>query len=157
MGQIGIGEHQDMNGSLSRNRSTLCNQIGTLCGSCTPSRQISIFSVGFQAEKSLFSAGTVPSFKRFWLRPFSSLTARQLMRCWAQSSKQETGMKFSVPKMSCGHCTSAIEKSIAAADPAAGVTCDLQSRNVAVTTGKSAADIAAAIKKAGYDSELLAG
>ncbi len=66
-------------------------------------------------------------------------------------------MKFSVPKMSCGHCTSAIEKSIAAADPAAGVTCDLQSRNVTVTTGKSAADIAAAIKKAGYDSELLAG
>jgi copper chaperone len=69
----------------------------------------------------------------------------------------EMKMKFSVPKMSCGHCTSAIEKSIAAADPAAGVTCDLQSRNVTVTTGKSAADIAAAIKKAGYESELLAG
>ena len=66
-------------------------------------------------------------------------------------------MKFSVPKMSCGHCTSAIEKSIFAADPAAGVTCDLQSRNVTVKTAKSAADVAAAIKKAGYDSELLTG
>lgn len=66
-------------------------------------------------------------------------------------------MKFSVPKMSCGHCTTAIEKSIAATDPTAGVSCDLQSHNVTVTTGKSAADIAAAIKRAGYDSELLAG
>ena len=69
----------------------------------------------------------------------------------------EVIMKFSVPKMSCGHCTAAIEKSIAQADPSASVTCDLPSHSVSVTSGKSVAEIAAAIRGAGYESELLAG
>ena len=37
-------------------------------------------------------------------------------------------MKFSVPEMSCSHCTASIEKSIKAKDPAAAVSTDLETR-----------------------------
>jgi copper chaperone len=60
-------------------------------------------------------------------------------------------MKFHVPDMSCGHCTSAITKSIAAIDPAAQVAADLGTHTVTVTTGRPASDIAAAIRAAGYE------
>jgi copper chaperone len=85
------------------------------------------------------------------------LTASLLVGCCRQSVNPGGRNEVQRSQDELRHCTSAIEKSIAATDPAAGVTCDLQSRNVTVTTGKSAADIAAAIKKAGYESELLAG
>ena len=39
---------------------------------------------------------------------------------------------FNVPGMSCGHCTSAIEKAIKAIDPTAMVSFDLGARNVEV-------------------------
>jgi len=60
-------------------------------------------------------------------------------------------MKFSVPDMSCGHCTAAIEKSIKAVDAGAEVNCDLTARSVAVSSGLSAEEIGAAIRQAGYD------
>lgn len=63
-------------------------------------------------------------------------------------------MKFNVPEMSCGHCTAAITKEIAALDPSAKVTTDLESRTVAVETAQSGAAVAEAIKAAGYASEL---
>lgn len=61
-------------------------------------------------------------------------------------------MKFHVPDMSCGHCTSAITKSIAATDPSAKVSTDLGTHMVSVESGKPVADIAAAIKSAGYEA-----
>jgi len=64
-------------------------------------------------------------------------------------------MKFSVPDMSCGHCTAAIEKAVKAADPAATINCDVPTHVVSVDTSLSGADIGAAIKAAGYESETL--
>ena len=61
-------------------------------------------------------------------------------------------MKLSVPDMSCGHCTSAIEKSIKAADTGATVSCDLGTRTVSIESHLSAPEIAAALKSAGYES-----
>lgn len=64
-------------------------------------------------------------------------------------------MKFKVPDMSCGHCTSTIEKSIKAADGAASVSCDLASRTISVESRLSPAGIADILKSAGYDSSNL--
>jgi len=66
-------------------------------------------------------------------------------------------MKFSVPEMSCGHCTAAIEKAVTAAEPAARATCDLEGRIVEIAGGASAAAIADAIRGAGYEARLLDG
>ncbi|WP_435257021.1 heavy-metal-associated domain-containing protein [Thioclava sp. FR2] len=63
-------------------------------------------------------------------------------------------MKFSVPDMSCGHCTSAIEKSIKAADGSAKVECDLATRTVSIDSQLPASSLADAMKKAGYESVL---
>ena len=63
-------------------------------------------------------------------------------------------MKFHVPDMSCGHCTAAITKEIAALDPAAKVTTDLDGRTVSVETAQADNAVAAAIKAAGYDAAL---
>ncbi|NNF70695.1 MAG: heavy-metal-associated domain-containing protein [Rhodobacteraceae bacterium] len=59
-------------------------------------------------------------------------------------------MKFHVPEMSCGHCTSAITKEIATLDPGAKVATDLDERTVDIETAQTRADVAAAIKAAGY-------
>lgn len=63
-------------------------------------------------------------------------------------------MDFSVPDMSCGHCTAAIEKAVKTADPAAAVQCDLANRKVRIDSGSAPDQIAATIKAAGYDAEL---
>jgi copper chaperone len=59
--------------------------------------------------------------------------------------------------MSCGHCTASIEKAILAADPDATVSCDLETRQVSVTSGLSATALASTIKDAGYDADLIGG
>ncbi|MBT9386549.1 cation transporter [Pseudooceanicola sp. CBS1P-1] len=64
-------------------------------------------------------------------------------------------MDFKVPEMSCGHCTSAIEKAIKAADPAAAVSCDLTEHVVSVKSQLATGALSAAIKDAGYDSQPL--
>lgn len=61
-------------------------------------------------------------------------------------------MKFHVPEMSCGHCTAAIAKSVAAADPSAEVATDLQTRTVTIATLLPEAAMTAAIKAAGYEA-----
>ncbi len=61
-------------------------------------------------------------------------------------------MTFSVPKMSCGHCTASIEEKILDADEGADVQCDLGARTVAVDTVLDAAAIKAAIEAAGFDA-----
>ncbi len=60
--------------------------------------------------------------------------------------------KFSVPEMSCGHCTSAIEKEIAGNDPAAKLSFDLENRTVEVTSTLDDNALLAAIKEAGYEA-----
>ena len=59
-------------------------------------------------------------------------------------------MKFSVPDMSCGHCTAAIEAAIKAQDPGATVACDLDARQVAIESALSGEAIVATLKDAGY-------
>lgn len=59
-------------------------------------------------------------------------------------------MEFSVPDMSCGHCTAAIERSIHAADPKAVVKTDLATHRVLVDSALAEAALVAAIGAAGY-------
>ena len=61
-------------------------------------------------------------------------------------------MIFSVPRMSCGHCTSAIEKGIKAKDPSAVVTTDLDLRLVTVQSNVTQSDVQTAIVGAGYEA-----
>ena len=61
-------------------------------------------------------------------------------------------MIFSVPKMSCGHYTSAIESGIKAKDPSAVVTADLDLRLVTVQSTLEQATVRQAIADAGYDA-----
>lgn len=65
-------------------------------------------------------------------------------------------IRFSVPNMSCGHCTASIQKAIMAADPDAKVSCDLTARIVDVDSTLGETAVAAAISDAGYSSEKLA-
>ena len=58
---------------------------------------------------------------------------------------------FSVPGMSCGHCTAAIEKSVKALDPTAKVNCDLGSHTVSVQSFLSDRAVSEAIRDAGYE------
>jgi len=60
--------------------------------------------------------------------------------------------KFSVPKMSCGHCTASIENGILEADEGAAVSCDLEKRTVEVDSVLDTAAIIAAIKAAGFEA-----
>ena len=59
-------------------------------------------------------------------------------------------MTYSVPDMSCGHCTAAIEAAIKAKDPGATVECDLANRRVAVTGALSGTEIESTLAEAGY-------
>ncbi len=61
--------------------------------------------------------------------------------------------RFSVPDMSCGHCTAAIEKAIKAIDATASVECDLDDHMVSVSSGLSPTALQSAILEAGYTSE----
>jgi len=72
------------------------------------------------------------------------------------SSKKTAMFRFSVPNMSCGHCTASIKKAIMAADPNAKVSFDLTARIVDVDSTLAEAELAAAISDAGYGSEKLA-
>ena len=61
-------------------------------------------------------------------------------------------MKFTVPEMSCGHCTAAIEKAVAEADAAAKVACDLDSKLVTIDSALSAESLKAVLLDAGYEA-----
>lgn len=60
--------------------------------------------------------------------------------------------KFAVPKMSCGHCTAAIEKSVTQADPTALLEFDLDTRTVEIDSADDETVLIAAIKDAGFEA-----
>lgn len=59
-------------------------------------------------------------------------------------------MQFHTDDMTCGGCVRAIEKAVAAVDPAAKLTADLAAHRIEVATSRSRAEIAAAIQGAGF-------
>lgn len=59
--------------------------------------------------------------------------------------------RLSVPNMSCGHCTAAIEKAIKTLDPTARVSCDLGAHVVEVESFLSERAVSQAIGDAGYE------
>ena len=65
--------------------------------------------------------------------------------------------RYSVPKMSCGHCAGTIDQAVKAIDPSADVTIDIQARQVAVRSSAAAERIEQAIRSAGYETAPVAG
>ena len=63
---------------------------------------------------------------------------------------------FSVPDMSCGHCKSAIQKAISAADASATIGFDMDARKIDVTSALANADLSALLEREGYPNTLLA-
>ena len=61
---------------------------------------------------------------------------------------------FSVPKMSCGHCTASIEDKILDADEGAQVSCDLEAHTVEVDSILDEAALLDAIRAAGFEASL---
>jgi copper chaperone len=61
---------------------------------------------------------------------------------------------FSVPGMSCGHCTAAIEEAIRSLDDAATVRCDLGAKTVTVESGASRDALMAKLAAEGYRATL---
>ena len=62
-------------------------------------------------------------------------------------------MKFHVPDMSCGHCTSSIQTAIAHAFDGASVSCDLDSRTIDVTNAPSAQQIIEVLDDISFDAQ----
>jgi copper chaperone len=60
-------------------------------------------------------------------------------------------IRLSVPDMSCGHCTAAIENAIMAVDPTAKVLCDLAGHAVEVDSALDENAVQSAIRAVGYN------
>lgn len=65
-------------------------------------------------------------------------------------------LKLKVPDMSCGHCSSTVEKSVRSVDPAAAVDVDLGAKIVSIRSEADENKIREAISTAGYPNEKLA-
>jgi copper chaperone len=65
--------------------------------------------------------------------------------------------RYSVPKMTCGHCAGTIDQAVKAVDPQAEVTIDLKAKQVSVRTKAGEAQIAGAIHSVGFEASSLAG
>jgi copper chaperone len=59
-------------------------------------------------------------------------------------------LEFHVEDMSCGHCVSSIKKAVQDAAPKASIEIDLNSHLVRIEGSSDAAQIAHAIREAGY-------
>jgi copper chaperone len=64
---------------------------------------------------------------------------------------------FQVNDMTCGHCASTIAKAVAAVDKFARVEVDIPRKRVSVSGGASVADVAEAIRGAGYTPKEVQG
>jgi copper chaperone len=62
---------------------------------------------------------------------------------------------YKVPKMSCDGCVRTIEGALKSLDPRAQVSCNLQTREVAVDTQTLPKLVAEALAAVGYNSTLL--
>jgi len=58
--------------------------------------------------------------------------------------------ELKVPEMSCGHCKTAVEKSVASVDAGARVEVDLENRTVSIQSTVPDAALIAALKEGGY-------
>lgn len=63
--------------------------------------------------------------------------------------------RYKVPEMTCGHCAGVVEKAVRSVDPKAQVTVDLGSQEVAVESSAGEAQIADAIRSAGYENQKV--
>ncbi|MDU8927138.1 heavy metal-associated domain-containing protein [Alisedimentitalea sp. MJ-SS2] len=63
--------------------------------------------------------------------------------------------KYSVPKMSCGHCTASIEDKVLDADEGAEIQFDLETRTVVIESVLDEAGELAAIKEAGFEASAV--
>lgn len=59
-------------------------------------------------------------------------------------------MKFTLPDMSCGHCRGAVETAVTRVDPDAETSVDLSTKAVEIRTTRSEAEMADALRAAGY-------
>ena len=59
-------------------------------------------------------------------------------------------MLYTLPDMNCGHCRRSVEAAIRDADPRAEVAVDLPARTVSVRSNRGGAEIADALRAAGY-------
>jgi len=62
--------------------------------------------------------------------------------------------KFSVPDMTCGHCTATIETALKGLDANAALKFDLDTHTVEVDSGTAVEPIIAAMKEAGYEATV---
>lgn len=65
-------------------------------------------------------------------------------------------LKLTVPDMNCGHCVSAVTKALKGVDAAAEIAVDLDTKLVTVRSDASGEALAAALSKAGYESQPAA-
>lgn len=65
--------------------------------------------------------------------------------------------RYSVPKMTCGHCAATIDQALKTVDPQAEVSIDLKAKQVTVRTTAGEAQIAGAIRSAGFEASPVAG
>ena len=63
--------------------------------------------------------------------------------------------KFSVPKMSCGHCTASIEDKVLDADEGADIRFDLETRTIEIDSVLGEAGELAAIQAAGFEASAI--
>ena len=62
-------------------------------------------------------------------------------------------MKFIVPDMSCGHCTSSIQTAISKAFEGASASCDLESRTIEVANAPSAQRVIDVLDDIGFEAQ----
>lgn len=61
---------------------------------------------------------------------------------------------FSVPDMSCGHCSAAITTALEAQDPTVEIEADIEAREVDVFTSLDDETVLKTLKQAGYPAQL---
>lgn len=63
---------------------------------------------------------------------------------------------FDVAKMKCGGCAKKVERAVKSKDASAEVSVNVENRRVTVTSSVPQAEVAAAVKEAGYANQPVA-
>ena len=69
--------------------------------------------------------------------------------------KGTTMVKFSIPDMSCGHCSGVITKAVKEIDSAATVDFDMAARTATINTSATPETVRGALSEAGYPAALM--